>query len=153
MSILNRRVIPGGIYENITPTNLPEACARVLMAAVTPSRKTRLFVVRFQGETLWLNANRSVYKTKAAAKNAICNWLFSGLTDIIAQAQSLSRSGAADVLCRRAWPNETVETYISWREIERRLLLVIDQLLESGRLEIAEVSGITTNSTAPAPTS
>lgn len=86
MNVLRNRVVPPGIYTNITSTNLGEAINGLLVAAQLPSRRTKLYRVLFNNRPLWLAANRTTFKTRASAKNAVLTWLANGLHDVTASA-------------------------------------------------------------------
>ncbi|RTL07698.1 hypothetical protein EKK58_00730 [Candidatus Dependentiae bacterium] len=86
MRVLHNRTVPPGIYENITITNLREALQGLLLASTLPSRRSKLYRVLFNGQPLWLGANRTTFKTRASAKNAVVNWLVNGLHEVTATA-------------------------------------------------------------------
>lgn len=136
MSVLRNRTVPPGIYENITQTGLPEAIEGLLLTAITPSRRSKLFRVLFNGRPLWLRTNRTTFKTRPSAKNAVVSWLLSGLHEVV-----------TDRLTPRTWNN--------WRavmirlglsgdtqlyEAERLLRTHVDALFTRGVLEIEEIS-------------
>lgn len=92
MGVLYNRTVPQGIVENISTTNYPEACRLLLLAALRPSRRGKLYRVIYQGRPLWLKANRTAFKTRTSARNAVVNWLYNGMAEsLIAQNQAEGR--------------------------------------------------------------
>ena len=84
MRVLHNRTVPPGIYENITVTNLGEAINGLLLSGLQPSRRSRLFRVLYNDRPLWLGANRTTFKTRASAKNAVISWLANGIHEVTA---------------------------------------------------------------------
>lgn len=136
MGVLHNRTVPQGIYENITQTNLPEAIDGLLLTATIPSRRSRLFRVLYNGQPLWLRTNRTTFKTKPSAKNAVVSWLLSGLHEVVVdRLVPRTWSNWRAVIIRLGLPDDT-QLY----EVERLLETHVDALFTRGVLQIEEIS-------------
>lgn len=146
MHVLHNRTVPPGIYENITVTNLGEAINGLLLSGLLPSRRSRLFRVLYNGRPLWLGANRTTFKTRASAKNAVITWLANGLHEVTATAVN---SGAWNywphIYQRMGLPHEE-HHYYRFKELLNRH---VDALFDAGALRYEAVNLDTEAGTGP----
>lgn len=83
MSVLLNRIVPEGLIGLVSATHYPEALQSLLRVATIPSRRRRLFRVRFGNQYLWLKANKTVFNTRPSAKAAVSSWLYYALSETV----------------------------------------------------------------------
>lgn len=137
MHVLHNRTVPPGIYENITVTNLGEAIQGLLLSGLLPSRRSRLFRVLYNGRPLWLGANRTTFKTRASAKNAVITWLANGMHEVTATAVNSGAWNYWPHIYERMGLRRENHNYYSFKALLTRY---VDALFEAGTLRYEAVN-------------
>lgn len=146
MHVLHNRTVPPGIYENITATNLGEAIGGLLLAGLLPSRRSRLFRVLYNGRPLWLGANRTTFKTRTSAKNAVITWLTNGLHEVTAASVNSGDWNYWPHICERTGLRQEGHSYYSFKALLTRH---VDALFEAGALRYETIDLDTEVATGP----
>lgn len=147
---VHNRELPSRIFDDVTQTNHLEAINTILLAAHNPSRRSKLLRVLHNGQPLWLSKNRTTFKTKAAARNAVENWLFDWLVALVPSPNGQRRyyghnyQECYNILEARIGPTLT-ESERAARSSSFGVLLTyikktVTQLFERGVLRLEEVS-------------
>lgn len=139
MSVLDKRDVPDWVKESLSPDGWPVTIQQLLLNTATrPSRRRKVFRLRYLGRYLWLHRNKTLFHTRASARNMIINWLYDALLEISCTAEHgknyrystdcfalRKRMGMTDT--RLGDPKQAIERAVDhWLETG---LLVIEELV------------------------
>ena len=121
---------------DITPLGLHDVLDRVLTLGHTPSRKYRIWRVYWDNRPLWLDKNRTTFRTRPSLDYALHKWVYDKLCSAVRTSQGLSYYDGAGhrILARQLGFDE----YGS-QNVQQLIRTILAEWTTSGRLEIREV--------------
>lgn len=124
------------VATDISVSNTAGIIDQAFKNARSPTRKTKLWQVRYGGEVLWLHKNRNTWKTKGAAKQAAIVWLKSQVLNAFWGTAGWTHKQVATQLTGKEYARSDHSEYT---DIHNHIIVLVNRAIDAGLLSITEV--------------